>query len=231
MLVTGLAALGVIAWAFAGTVGRGNAGPAAGGSGGTTAGAGPGAGPGSGAAGRPALALGGGRTSSDGRAARSSRRSAAGSAGGSSASQRPASPSRGAASAAGQINRCARRYVVLTLFASQNGGDSGGVPQFEVYVVSTEAQTCKFNVGARHLALVIKSHTARVWNSAVCASGQGSLITELQRGVPTVVPIVWDRQVSTPGCKGTPSLAPAGVYAATATDDGQASNAETFRLR
>jgi hypothetical protein len=215
VLVAGLATLAVISWTFSGALHGRSPGPATRSDGGTAAGGSwptPAAGVSSGASGGSALA-------------------SAGRSGGTS-SGRSAGRSTGAGSAAfSQINRCARKYVVLTLFAPQNDADPHGESQFEVYVVSTEAQTCKFNVGASRLALVIKSGATRVWSSADCPDGQGSLITELQRGVPTVVPIVWGRQRATAGCTGAPPAAPAGSYSATATDDGLISNTDTFRLR
>jgi hypothetical protein len=131
--------------------------------------------------------------------------------------------------AASQLNRCSREYVVLSLFTSQNGPHA--TPQFDVDVVSTQMQPCKFNVGGWHLALVIKKGTARIWSSASCAAGPGSLIIELRRGVPTVLPISWDRQRAAQECTSPPSRATAGTYSATATDDGLTSNTETFRLR
>ena len=239
MLVAGLATLAVISWTFSGAVGGRSAGAAAGNDG-RTAASGPrgwptpSAGQSSGAGGVSALTSGG--RSASGSAKRSAGGHAAGgsAAGGSarrSAGKRGGVAGRPGPAASGQINRCSRKFVVLTLFATQNGADPQAGPQFEVYLVSTEAQTCKFNVGARHLALVIKSGKTRIWNSADCPNGQGSLITELQRGVPTVVPIVWGRQRATPGCTGRPSSAPAGTYSATAIDDGLTSNTDTFRVR
>lgn len=105
------------------------------------------------------------------------------------------------------------------------------MPLFNLDVVSTSATTCSFNIGARHLALVIKAGRTRIWGSADCVEGRGSLVTDLERGVPTVLPISWDRQTSSPGCQVASQHVPAGTYSATAVAGPAASNTEMFRLR
>jgi hypothetical protein len=102
---------------------------------------------------------------------------------------------------------------------------------FDVDVVSTSARTCTFNVGAKYLTLVIMAGPKRIWGSADCVAGHGSLVTDLQRGVPTMLPISWNRETSTPGCQAASALAPAGTYTATVKDGASTSNTETFRLR
>jgi hypothetical protein len=124
---------------------------------------------------------------------------------------------------------------VLSLFASQVSYSPHDWPQFEVDVVSTSGKPCTFNVGATHLTLAIKAGGAAVWNSADCAGGRKSLVTDLVKGIPTVLPVSWHRRTSSPGCKLASSAVPAGIYAATATataTSGQlTSNTEIFRLR
>jgi hypothetical protein len=125
---------------------------------------------------------------------------------------------------------CPARDVVLSLFATQRRYGLGEVPEFDVDVVSTAARSCTFDVGPRFLALVIKSGAISVWDSADCVAGPGSLITELVRGVPTVLPMSWDRARSSPGCTSMSSPAPDGRYVAIATDGSHHSNTQTFRL-
>jgi len=126
---------------------------------------------------------------------------------------------------------CAPSKVVISLFASQVSYPAQSWPQFEVDVVSTGSEPCTFNVGARHLVLVIKAGSVQVWSSAACVQGRKSLVTDLVRGVPTVLPISWDRKASSPGCRLASSPVPAGAYAATASSGQLASNTELFRLR
>ena len=115
--------------------------------------------------------------------------------------------------------------------SSQHGAGPDALPQFEVDVVSTSAATCKFNVGPKHLALVISIPSGPIWSSADCVKGHGSLVTDLHRGVPVTLPITWNRHRSAPGCTGTTPRVPAGRYSATAIDGQLTSNTERVRLR
>jgi hypothetical protein len=120
--------------------------------------------------------------------------------------------------------------VVLSLFSSQASYGPGQLPEFDVDVVSVSARTCVFNLGPRFLALVITAQGKRVWSSADCVAGRGSLQTDLARGVPTAVPLSWDRESSAPGCKVTSRQVTAGSFAAAASDGGVASDSLTFTL-
>jgi hypothetical protein len=103
-------------------------------------------------------------------------------------------------------------------------------PEFEVSVVSVADQTCTFDIGARHVWLQIAAGPVRIWSSAECAEGQASLVTQLRRGVPTVVPIGWNGQISGPGCPGPSTRAAAGSYTAVASDGQRSSNSLVFRI-
>jgi hypothetical protein len=120
--------------------------------------------------------------------------------------------------------------VVLSLFSSQDSYGRGQLPEFDVDVVSTSAPTCAFNVGPRFLTLVITAGGKRIWSSADCVAGPGSLLTNLARGVPTVVPLSWDRETSAPGCRVTSRQVTPGSFAAAASDGDLASNPLTFTL-
>jgi len=139
-----------------------------------------------------------------------------------------APPARGAA---GGPRPCTPSRVVISLFASQVSYSAQAWPQFNVDVVSTADRPCTFNVGATRLALVINEGNVRVWSSADCAEGRKSLVTDLVKGVPTVLPISWDRRISSPGCELASSTVPAGIYTATASNGQLTSNTEIFRLR
>lgn len=206
-LVVALAALSLLAWAFFGALGL-STGPSAstGGHGANAGGAGPGrSGPGS-----------GGARSSNGQSSTAGQAEVGGAA-------RPAAAGSG-------MRPCSHGDVVLSLLASQSGYAGRQLPQFSIDVVGTGGPTCTFDVGARHVALVIRSGSVRVWSSADCPRGSGSLILDLQRGVPTTLSITWNRQTSSPGCSGPSSAMPAGTYTGTVTDGGLDSNPVTFRL-
>jgi hypothetical protein len=98
-----------------------------------------------------------------------------------------------------------------------------------VDVVATGPATCTFNVGARHVALIIRAGARQLWSSADCIQGSGSLVSDLQRGVPTVLPISWNRRGASPGCH-LGRIAAAGRYTATATDGSLASNPVTISV-
>jgi hypothetical protein len=125
---------------------------------------------------------------------------------------------------------CPVHDVVLSLFSSGASYTAWQTPTFDVDVVSTASQTCTFDIGARHVLLQVTSGAHRVWTSADCAEGQASLVTKLDRGIPTIVPIAWNGQRSSPGCPVPGSSAPAGSYTALATDGPLASNPLTFRI-
>jgi hypothetical protein len=129
------------------------------------------------------------------------------------------------------FRKCPAAHVVLTVNASQTSYPAHADPQFIVDVVSTGPQACTFNVGAAHLSLLIRTAAGRVWNSADCPAGRKSLPTDLVRGVPTAMPISWNRETSSPGCKVATSKVPAGVYAATASSGNLTSNKAIFRIR
>jgi hypothetical protein len=119
--------------------------------------------------------------------------------------------------------------VVLSLSASRHRYGAGQDPAFTLSVVSTSASPCSFNVGARHVRLVIRAGGRQIWGSADCRVRSGSVTTELARGVPTALPLSWHRQRSSPGCRNL-SRAPAGRYSAQAVDDQDRSNTVRFRL-
>jgi len=136
----------------------------------------------------------------------------------------------GSGAGAGALRPCPANDVVLSLFSSQAAYSIRQQPEFEVDVVSTAGRSCTFDIGARHVWVQISAGSLRIWSSADCAEGEASLVTELQRGVPTVVPIGWDGQVAGEGCPGPATMAPAGMYTAVAGDGSGTSNTLAFRI-
>ena len=238
-LAVGLGILSLIAWAFSGTLGASQAGgsTAVGGarashghSARTAAGSG-----GSGGAFKPATQP---QATASATASPTARPSAS--------AQPSASPATGALAQAGHppaqlaafaprraphpARACSPGDVVLSLFVDQDSYGQGQLPEFDVNVVSTATRTCGFNVGAKHLSLVVRAHGKRVWASVKCAAGHGTLTTNLARGVPVIVPVSWNRQTSALACQGTGQQAPAGRYTASASDGGVASNPVRFTI-
>jgi hypothetical protein len=232
-LVVGLAVLALIAWAVSGAL-NGSAMRLA------ATGASPGDRAG-GQAGRGWLVAGRGAASAGAlsKSARPSDPATDGSAHGPAHSPAvPASPAPGSAASpgpapggAGQSGTCRPGGVVLSLSSSQGSFGARQLPVFDLNVVSTSARTCTFNIGAKYLTLVIWEGRTRIWGSADCVEGQGSLVTDLRRGVPTVLPVSWDRETSSPGCEIAPAYVRAGTYTATVIAGADVGTTETFRLR
>jgi len=158
--------------------------------------------------------------------------------GGNHASQaaKPKAKHTPAAAAAGTHPRgggdCRPADVVLTLTASSNSYGPAARPKFGIDVVSTASQTCTFNVGTRHLTLLIESGGVRVWNSADCGGKSGaSSVAKLKRGVPLQVQMSWDRRLSSPGCKMPRALARPGAYTVRASVGQLHSHTLVFDLR
>jgi hypothetical protein len=116
------------------------------------------------------------------------------------------------------------------LFTSQLSYSAGQEPEFQVDVVSTASKTCTFDIGSGHLWLQISAGKTSVWSSANCAEGEASLVTELYRGVPTVLTIGWKVHASSAGCPVPGAPAGRGTYTAEAKDGLTASNPITFRI-
>jgi len=122
--------------------------------------------------------------------------------------------------------------VVLTLTASSNSYGRTTRPEFDIDVVSTAPQTCRFDVGTRHLTLLIESGGVRVWNSADCAGKSGaSTVAKLKRGVPLHLQMSWDRRLSSPGCKMPQAAARPGAYTVRASAGQLHSHTVVFDLR
>lgn len=222
-LVTGFAVLAAVAWAFSGVLGGGGPSRNAADVGHASAGHSSRPAPST----RPSSSLASGTSRQDTPPA--------------AASSAPPSPRRGvrdaaaAKSSAGQAGAqvtgppaCQPGDVVLSVFASQGSFGPGQPPEFDLDVVSTAVSTCAFNVGPRYLALVVTLGGKRVWGSADCAAAPGSLVTDLSRGVPAILPVTWDLQTSAPRCAAAPRQAAAGTYVATASDGVVASKPVTF---
>jgi hypothetical protein len=142
----------------------------------------------------------------------------------------PAKHSRSAAHRPAALRPCPAGDVVLSVVSSQGSYSVRQSPEFEVNVVSVASQTCTFNIGAKHVWLQISAGPVRIWSSAECAEGQASAPAELRRGVPTVVPIGWNGQISGPGCPGPGTRAAPGSYTAKASDGSASSNSLVFRI-
>lgn len=112
----------------------------------------------------------------------------------------------------GTVQPCAPADVTLSLSSPQFWYQVGKTPHFTVHATSHEGQPCRFNMGAKSVAVVIDSRGRRIWNSADCVSGGGSNEIVLTSGMQAVLNISWDRRTSSPGCTGGSEAVGPGEY-------------------
>jgi hypothetical protein len=99
-------------------------------------------------------------------------------------------------------------------------------PRFALSVVNTGRQACTFDVGPKALLIRISSGSDRVWSSAQCASGAGPNLQMLQRGVPYLATLDWDRRRCNSHIHASP-----GTYVIAVSAPGIQTHREVFRLR
>jgi hypothetical protein len=98
-------------------------------------------------------------------------------------------------------------------------------PRFGLSVVNTGKRACTFDVGPKAMLIRISSGPDRVWTSAQCVSG-GPSLQLLQRGVPYLATLDWDRLRCTSGSHAAP-----GTYVISVSAPGIKTQREVFRLR
>ncbi len=131
----------------------------------------------------------------------------------------------------GTAAACPPGSVVLSLFTTKYRYLAHQAPRFQLDVVSTAARPCSFDVGAKHVQLVIKAGgERRVWDSADCVRSAGQRTERLTRGVPAVLRISWDRKTSAAGCRLPGKAAQPGTYTATARSGALRSQSLIFVL-
>ncbi|MGW0802219.1 hypothetical protein [Nonomuraea sp. NPDC002799] len=111
---------------------------------------------------------------------------------------------------------CTETDLVLSLQGGKEeiyAGDSR--PAFMVTLVNTGPVMCTADVGPRAMEIRITSGADRIWSTADCVSGPGSDVEQLQRGVPYVRSLEWDRRRSSTDCRASPAAALPGTYVAT----------------
>ncbi|GAA3253684.1 hypothetical protein GCM10020216_088760 [Nonomuraea helvata] len=127
---------------------------------------------------------------------------------------------------------CATGDLVLSLQGGKEEIYSAGArPTFMVTLVNTGPVMCTTDVGPRAMEVRITSGEDRIWSTADCVSGVGSEIKKLQRGVPYVRALEWDRHRSSTDCRATPATALPGTYVATVHMGDLRSPKGVFHLR
>jgi hypothetical protein len=116
----------------------------------------------------------------------------------------------------GMAPACTRAGVTLSLSSAQGWYQSGTSPRFTVRARLSQSQSCRFNMGAKFVSVVVTRGDRRIWSSADCVSGAGSRRVVLTSDTPAVLRASWDRRTSSPGCPGSQHLVLPGEYQVTA---------------
>lgn len=126
---------------------------------------------------------------------------------------------------------CAEKDLVLNLQGRQEVYGAGARPNFLVTLVNTGPVMCVADVGARSMEVRITSGSDRVWSTSDCVNGEGVELRRLERGIPYVRSLDWDRRRSGSECGGTRAAALPGTYVAVVRTGGLRSPKAVFHLR
>lgn len=126
---------------------------------------------------------------------------------------------------------CDEKDLVLHLQGKQQIYAGSARPHFIVTLVNTGTVMCKADVGPRSLEIRITSGDDRIWSTADCVSGPGTDMRQLERGVPYVRTLDWNRRRSSDNCRADPPAALPGTYVATARMGKLRSPKGVFHLR
>ncbi|MFB9723148.1 hypothetical protein [Planobispora longispora] len=126
---------------------------------------------------------------------------------------------------------CETSDLVLSLQADGEVYGAGDLPRFFLTLVNTSKVMCVADVGPRSLEIRITSGNDRVWSSSDCVSGETENLRRLERGIPYVQSIEWDRHRSATDCQAERLTARPGTYVATVRATGMKSRKAVFHLR
>jgi hypothetical protein len=125
---------------------------------------------------------------------------------------------------------CLPTDVVVDLAPVKPRFTAAETPQFRLSVVNTGKLDCTFDVGSKQLVAKIKSGGDKVWASANCATGSGSSLQMLRRGIPYTSVFGWDRRRSRAACAAPRPQAPPGFYLLQAEGAGIRTKKVPFQL-
>ncbi|MFC4057296.1 hypothetical protein ACFOWE_03275 [Planomonospora corallina] len=121
--------------------------------------------------------------------------------------------------------------LVLSVLGAEEVYGAGSRPRFILTLVNTGKVMCTTDVGPRALEIRITSGPDRVWSSADCLSGETKESRELERGIPYVRQIEWDRRRSGSDCRAERAEARPGTYVAVVRAPRLKSGKVVFHLR
>ncbi|WP_433247414.1 hypothetical protein ACQPYK_46970 [Streptosporangium sp. CA-135522] len=126
---------------------------------------------------------------------------------------------------------CDSSDLVLNMQGQGDVYTLGSQPRFILTLVNIGKVMCTTDVGPRAMEVRITSGSDRVWSSADCVSGDTDDIRKLDRGIPYVREVEWDRRRSGGDCTAEREGARAGTYVAVVRSSGLRSPKTVFHLR
>ncbi|WP_250572878.1 hypothetical protein [Nonomuraea sediminis] len=109
---------------------------------------------------------------------------------------------------------CEPGDLVLNMSGGQDVYAAGAKPTFMITLVNTGSVMCTADVGPQALEMRITSGKDRIWSTSDCVSGNVTDIKQLQRGIPYVRSVDWDRRRSSTDCSDDRRAALPGTYVA-----------------
>ncbi|WP_329087519.1 MULTISPECIES: hypothetical protein [unclassified Streptosporangium] len=126
---------------------------------------------------------------------------------------------------------CVSPQLVLSMEGQGTVYPPGIRPRFILTLVNVGKVMCTTDVGPRAMEVRITSGDDRVWSSSDCVSGEAGNVRELDRGIPYVKELVWDRRRSGDDCAADRAAALPGTYVAVVHAPGLRSRKAVFHLR
>ncbi|MEU8201907.1 hypothetical protein [Streptosporangium sp. NPDC049046] len=126
---------------------------------------------------------------------------------------------------------CVSPQLVLSMEGKGTIYPAGVQPRFVLTLVNVGKVMCTTDVGPRAMEMRITSGNDRVWSSSDCVGGDAVKIRELDRGIPYVRELVWDRRRSGGDCTADRAAALPGTYVAVVHAPGLKSRKAVFHLR
>ncbi|WP_326645940.1 hypothetical protein OG884_14875 [Streptosporangium sp. NBC_01755] len=126
---------------------------------------------------------------------------------------------------------CASPQLVLSMEGQGTVYPPGIRPRFILTLVNVGKVMCTTDVGPRTMEVRITSGDDRVWSSSDCVSGETENVRKLDRGIPYVRELVWDRRRSGNDCSVDRTAARPGTYVAVVHAPGLRSRKAVFHLR
>lgn len=120
---------------------------------------------------------------------------------------------------------------MLNMQGRQETYADGAKPNFMLTLVNTGPVMCTADVGPRAMEVRITSGSDRVWSTADCISGVGAQVVKMDRGIPWVRSLDWDRHRSSDDCQAKRPEALPGTYVAVVRAYDMRSPKTVFLLR